>query len=111
LIKASDVGVSDAFIPIMYLVFNAVSVAFAVPLGKLSDKIGRKRIIIGGYLMFALIYFGFGKATTPFAIVGLFAFYGLYSAATDGIQKALVSDIIGKEKKGTGLGLYNAILG
>lgn len=111
LIKASDVGVSDAFIPIMYLVFNAVSVAFAVPLGKLSDKIGRKRIIIGGYLMFALIYFGFGKAATPFAIVGLFAFYGLYSAATDGIQKALVSDIIGKEKKGTGLGLYNALLG
>ena len=61
--------------------------------------------------MFALIYFGFGKAATPFAIVGLFAFYGLYSAATDGIQKALVSDIIGKEKKGTGLGLYNALLG
>ena len=111
LLKASDVGVSDAFIPIMYLVFNSVSVAFAVPLGKLSDKIGRKRIIIGGYLMFSLIYFGFGKAATPFAIVGLFAFYGLYSAATDGIQKALVSDIIGKEKKGTGLGLYNMILG
>lgn len=111
LIKASDVGISDAFIPIIYMIFNSVSVLFAVPLGKLSDKIGRKRIIIAGYVMFALIYFGFGKATTPLAVTLLFACYGLYSAATDGIQKALVSDIIGKEKRGTGLGVYNAILG
>lgn len=111
LVKAGDVGVSDAFIPIMYLVFNAVSVLFSVPAGMLSDKIGRDRLIIFGYLIYSAIYFGFGAAVSPSAMALLFAAYGIYSAATDGVQKALVSDIVDKDKLGTGLGLYNCLLG
>ncbi|MBP1744478.1 MAG: transporter [Firmicutes bacterium] len=111
LVKASDVGVSDAFIPIMYLVFNAVSVLFSVPAGMLSDRIGRERLIIFGYAVYAAIYFGFGKAGSPAAMAVLFAFYGIYSAATDGVQKAMVSDIVDEDKRGTGLGLYNCMLG
>lgn len=111
LIKASDIGIQDTFIPIIYLIFNAVSVLFAIPAGILSDKIGRERLIIFGYLLYSIIYFGFGRTNSQGVLILLFALYGLYSAATDGIQKALVSDLIEKNKRGTGLGLYNCIVG
>nr|WP_315022810.1 MFS transporter [uncultured Aminipila sp.] len=111
LVKAADVGVTAAFIPIIYLIFNSVSVIFAVPAGMLSDRIGREKIIIFGYILYAIIYFGFGKTNSIVVLVGLFALYGLYSATTDGIQKALVSDLIPKDKRGTGLGMYNCLVG
>ena len=111
LIKASDIGIKDAFIPIIYLIFNSVSVLFSVPAGILSDKIGREKLIIFGYLLYSSIYFGFGKTNSHGVLILLFALYGLYSAATDGIQKALVSDLIDKRKRGTGLGLYNCLVG
>jgi MFS family permease len=111
LVKASDVGIKDAFIPIMYLIFNSVSVFFSVPAGMLSDRIGREKLIIFGYLLYSLIYFGFGATGSEGTVVLLFALYGIYSAATDGAQKALVSDIIDKSKRGTALGLYNSIIG
>lgn len=111
LIKASDLGVRDAFIPIIYLIFNSVSVIFSVPAGILSDKIGRERLIIFGYLLYSMIYFGFGLTNSQGVLILLFALYGLYSAATDGIQKALVTDLIDQKKRGTGLGLYNCLVG
>lgn len=111
LVKASDIGFQAAFIPIIYLIFNSVSVIFAVPAGILSDKIGRERLIIFGYLLFSIIYFGFGRTDSKVVLIMLFALYGLYSAATDGVQKALVTDLIDKNKRGTGLGIYNCLVG
>lgn len=111
LIKANDVGIEALFIPFVYLIFNSVSVIFAVPAGMLSDRIGRERLIIFGYLLYSIIYFGFGRTNDKTAVVLLFALYGLYSAATDGVQKALVSDLIDKDKRGTGLGIYNSLIG
>lgn len=111
LVKANDLGIEAAYIPIIYLIFNAVSVLFSVPAGTISDKIGREKLIIFGYLLYSLIYFGFGWTNSKIMLVALFAFYGLYSAATDGVQKALVSDLIDKNKRGTGLGIYNSIVG
>lgn len=111
LVKANDVGITAARIPLVYLIFNAVSVLFAVPMGILSDRIGRERIIIFGYLLYSAVYFGFGRTDGKITVILLFALYGLYSAATDGVQKALVSDLVDKNKKGTGLGIYNALLG
>jgi MFS family permease len=111
LIKASDVGIEDAFIPIMYLIFNSVSVVFSIPAGILSDKAGREKLILFGYAMYSAIYFAFGKAQSAGAVIVLFALYGFYSAATDGVQKALVSDIIEENKRGTALGIYNCIIG
>jgi MFS family permease len=93
------------------MVYNAVSVIMAVPAGVLSDRIGRERLIIFGYLLYSLIYFGFGRANNAVALIMLFALYGFYSAATDGVQKALVADLIDKDKRGTGLGIYNSIIG
>lgn len=111
LVKASDIGIEDAFIPIIYLIFNSVAVLFAVPAGMLSDKIGRHRLIIFGYLLYSIIYYGFGKTQSQWTLILLLAFYGLYSAATDGVQKAMVSDLIENNKRGTGLGIYNSLLG
>lgn len=111
LVKATDVGIPNAFIPIVFLIFNAVSAIFAVPLGMLSDKVGRERLIIFGYFLYALIYFGFGLANDKVIVTALFALYGLYSAATDGVQKALIADLIDKNKRGTGLGIYNSLIG
>lgn len=111
LVKAGDVGISDAFIPIMYLIFNSVSALFSIPAGMLSDRIGREKLIIFGYLLYSLIYFGFGVTGSQGTLILLFALYGIYSAATDGAQKALVSDLIDKNKRGTALGLYSSIIG
>jgi MFS family permease len=111
MVKANEVGVKVAFIPLVYMVTSVVAVLLAIPVGSLSDRIGKEKILIAGYLIYAIVYYGFGVTSHVWTIVGLFALYGLYSAATDGIQKAFISDITDKNKQGTGLGIYNALLG
>lgn len=111
LVKANEVGVKVTMIPLVYLVTNLVSVLVSIPVGSLADRIGKEKILITGFLIYAVVYYVFGVTTSTRAIVALFALYGLYSAATDGIQKAFISDMIDKNKKGTGLGIYNALLG
>lgn len=111
IVKANEVGVKVTFIPLVYLISSVVSVALAIPFGSLSDKIGREKLLIVGFLIYAIVYFGFGFSQNMKAIIGLFALYGVYSASTDGVQKALVSDLVDKNKKGTGMGIYNALLG
>ncbi|MCE5346056.1 MAG: MFS transporter [Bacteroidales bacterium] len=111
MVKANEVGVKVAFIPLVYLVTSIVSVLLAIPIGSLSDRIGKEKILIAGFLIYAIVYYGFGVTGSVIAIVLLFALYGLYSAATDGIQKAFISDIIDDNKKGTAMGIYNALIG
>ncbi len=111
LVKANEVGVKIALIPIVYLITNAVSVLTSIPVGSIADRFGKEKVLIAGYVIYAVVYYGFGVTTTTGAIIALFALYGLYSAATDGIQKAFISDLIDRNKKGTGLGIYNALLG
>jgi MFS family permease len=111
MVKANEIGVKVAFIPLVYLATSFVSVLFSIPIGSLSDKVGKEKVLITGYLIYAIVYYGFGVTSSIGAVVALFALYGLYSAATDGIQKAFISDMIDKNKQGTGLGIYNALLG
>ncbi len=111
LVKANDIGIDITFIPIAYLIFNSVSVLLSVPMGRLADKIGKDKLIIFGYLIYSIVYYGFGRTSNEIIIVMLFSLYGVYSAATDGTQKAQVSDLLDKDKKGTGLGIYNSLLG
>ena len=111
LVKTTETGIDKAYIPFVYMIFNVVSVVLAVPIGKLSDKIGRERLIIPGFLIYACTYFMFGRFNSISIFIGLFAMYGLYSALVDGSQKAMISDIITKDMRGTGYGLYHAILG
>jgi MFS family permease len=111
LVKANEVGVKVALIPLVYLITSFVSVIASIPVGTLSDRIGKEKILIIGYLIYAIVYYGFGITSSIGTIIALFALYGLYSAATDSIQKAFISDIVDKNKQGTGLGIYNALLG
>ncbi|MGD0342583.1 MAG: MFS transporter [Bacteroidales bacterium] len=111
MVKANEVGVKVAFIPLVYLITSVVAVLLAIPLGTLSDRIGKEKLLIVGFLIYAIVYYGFGVTGSIKTIIALFALYGFYSASTDSVQKALVSDIIDKNKKGTGLGIYNGLLG
>jgi len=111
MVKSNEVGIKVTFIPLVYLITSVVSVLLAIPFGSLSDRIGRERLLVIGFVIYAVVYFGFGYTSHVYVITVLFALYGVYSAMTDGIQKALVSDLIDKNKKGTGLGIYNALLG
>ncbi len=111
IVRTSETGISSSWIPFIYMIFNAVSVFLAIPIGKLSDRIGRGKLITLGFLIYALVYFMFGAFNNIWVFVGMFIMYGIYSALTDTCQKSLVSDLIPKELKGTGFGLYNAVLG
>ncbi|MCK7530084.1 MAG: MFS transporter [Marinilabiliales bacterium] len=88
MVKANEAGIKVAFIPLVYLLTNLVSVLAAIPLGSLSDRVGKEKILVAGFLLYALVYFWFGRTSDASVIIALFALYGLYSAATDGIQKA-----------------------
>jgi MFS family permease len=111
LVKTTETGIDKLYIPFIYMIFNVVSVLFAIPIGKISDKIGREKLIVLGFLIYSLTYFLFGKFNSISIFIVLFMMYGFYSALTDGSQKAMVSDIVSKELKGTGYGLYHAVLG
>lgn len=111
LVKTVESGVKQENIPFIYMIFSVVSVLFAIPAGKLSDKTERILLITVGYAIYAVTYFFFGFFNSPGTLIPLFVFYGLYSALTDGNQKALISDLVPPELKGTAFGIYHAVLG
>ena len=111
IIKTSETGIDKALIPLVYMIFNATSVLLAVPVGYLSDRIGRERLIAAGFAVYAVTYALFGRLNSCGAFIPLFVLYGVYSALTDVSQKSFISDITTKEMRGTGYGLYHATLG
>lgn len=111
LVKTAETGINKSYIPFVYMIFNTVSVLLAIPIGKLSDKIGREKLIISGFLVYAVVYYFFGRFNSISIFIFLFMLYGLYSALTDTSQKAMISDIVSEDLKGTGFGLYHAVLG
>ncbi len=111
LVKTAETGIDKSYIPFVYMIFNTVSVILAIPIGKLSDRIGRERLIIAGFFVYAMVYYLFGRFNSLNIFIFLFILYGFYSALTDGSQKAMISDIVTKEMKGTGYGLYHSVLG
>ncbi|MCL6517077.1 MAG: MFS transporter [Alicyclobacillus sp.] len=111
ILRAQDVGMRAELIPLAYFTFNATYAVFAMPAGVLSDRIGRRGVLVLGYLIFAAIYLGFGVVTSPAGVWALFAVYGLYYAATEGIQKAYVADLVPSGQRGMAMGTFNAIIG
>ncbi len=111
LLRAQNVGYSPAMVILLYFIYNAVSSIFAIPFGKLSDSFGRKRLLVAGYLTFALVYALFAFAPTKPAILSAFALYGLFTALTAGVERALIAEIAPKELKGTMLGLQSTVVG
>jgi MFS family permease len=95
----------------MLMTFNAVYAILAGPLGSLSDRIGRQKLMLAGWTVYGLVYLGFAASNTGFQIWLLYGFYGVYYALTEGAAKALVADIVPQEQRGTAYGYFNAAIG
>lgn len=111
ILRAQNLGVVLLAIPLVYALFNFVYASASVPLGSLSDRIGREKVIVLGWLAYALAYFGFALANASYQIWFLFAFYGLYYATTEGVAKAFVADMVSADHRGRAYGIYNTAIG
>jgi MFS family permease len=110
-LRASERGLNVVQVLGMLITFNVVYTLLSTPAGSLSDRIGRRKLIIGGWLIYALIYFGFAVAGTGWHVWVLYAVYGAYYGLAYGTTKAMVADIVPAELRGTAYGTYNAVLG
>jgi MFS family permease len=110
-LRAQDMGLSVAGVMGVLVLFNLVYALISTPAGALSDRIGRRRVIVGGWLAYAAIYLGFGLAGAAWQIWALFALYGIYYGMAEGAGKALVADVVAPAQRGTAYGVYNAAIG
>ena len=110
-LRAQERGMSVIGILGMLAVFNLVYTLISTPAGSLSDRIGREKMIIGGWIVYALVYLGFGLADTIWHVWVLYILYGLYYGLAYGTSKAMVADLVPAELRGTAYGTYNAVLG
>jgi MFS family permease len=112
LLRAKELGVPEAQIPLLWAAVSAVAMLFSTPLSALSDRVGRVRLLIVGYLAYGLFYLGLGlMAHDGLLLFALFAFYGVFMAATEGVEKALVADIAPAGRRGTAFGWFNLTAG
>lgn len=111
ILRSKEVGVSLLHIPLVIALFNIVYAVSAVPFGALSDKIGRVNTLMLGWGAYALTYVGFALVNHPSLIWVLYGFYGIYYATSEGVSKALLSDIIPREIRGRAFGIYGTVVG
>jgi MFS family permease len=111
LLRANQLGVPVALAPILWAVLNFVKSATGTYGGQLSDRIGRKPLIVGGWLLYAAVYFAFAWAGAPWQAWALFAVYGIFYGMTEGTEKALVADIVPRTRRGAAFGWYNLAIG
>jgi MFS family permease len=110
-LRAQERGLSVLGILGMLITFNLVYTLVSTPAGSLSDRVGRRRVIISGWLAYAAIYLGFALAGAGWHVWLLYALYGVYYGLAYGVTKALVADLVPAELRGTAYGTYNAVLG
>jgi MFS family permease len=111
LLRASQSGLGETTVVFLYALYNLVYALTSPWLGQLSDRTGRKAVLIGGLLVFALVYAGFAVATSRLHFALLFGVYGLYIAATDGVSKAYAIDLVPAEAKATATGWLGFVTG
>ena len=111
LLRASQLGVAAAMIPLLWAAHSLVKSVTNTPGGMLSDKLGRKPLIVTGWIVYAIVYLLFGRATSAWQMWALFLAYGLYFGLTEGAEKALVTDLVPASKRGTAFGWYNFTVG
>jgi MFS family permease len=107
LLRAQQVGVPPAYVPLTMVVMNLVGTLSAYPVGWVSDRIGRLGLLASGFALYALIYLGFAEVQSVWQVWGLFIFYGLYQGLTQGILSALVADRVEPSLRGTAFGILN----
>ena len=111
LLRAYDVGFDTLNVTLLYLLYNVTSSLTALPFGRLSDRLGRRNLLFSGYLLFAVTYTGFALAKSTAAFAALFLLYGLYTAMTSGVERALIAEIAPPAHKGAMLGLHGTLVG
>ena len=110
-LKAKAVGFDELTVILLYFIYSATASALSMPSGGLSDKIGRKRLLVSGYITFTVAYLGFGLAFNQPFIVVMFILYGVHTAMITGTERAFVAEIAAPELKGTMLGLQATVAG
>jgi len=110
-LRAQDVGIAIAVIPLIYMFYNLVYGVFAVPAGVLSDKIGRRAMITLGYVVFAATSLGLGLYSSLLSMWVFFGLYGVFMAIMESVQRAYIADLVVKDYRGTALGLYQGAMG
>lgn len=110
-LRAQERGLSVIGILAMLVAFNLIYTVLSAPAGAISDKVGRRRLIIIGWLVYGIIYLGFGFAQQAWHIVILYILYGVYYGLAYGTTKAMVADLVPENVRGTAYGTYNAVLG
>lgn len=110
-LRAQNLGISVIGILVMLAIYNLVITLVATPAGSLSDRVGRRRLIIVGWLVYAAIYFGFALAQSAWQIWLLYTAYGLYFGLAFGTANAMVADLVPENLRGTAYGTYNAMIG
>ncbi len=111
ILRAQNLGFSVFWVLILFVAFNLVYALAATPAGVISDKLGRKRVIVVGWTIYALSYLGLGLASAKWEVWLLFALYGLYYGISEGVTRAFVSDLVPVERRGTAYGWYHAAVG
>ncbi|MFH0855892.1 MAG: MFS transporter [Candidatus Omnitrophota bacterium] len=111
LLRAQSLGNPLSTVILLYLFYNLSYAAVAYPASRLSDKIGRKKLLVSGYLFYALVYFGLAVNKSPYNCWFLFCIYGLYTGFTEGVEKALVADMAPAELRATVIGFHAMLIG
>lgn len=111
ILRAQQIGIPTVMIPILYLLFNLIYSMSAIPAGIAADRFGKKRVILLGFVLFAVLYYGFAVAEDARAVWILFGFYGVFMGLTEGIHKAFLATIIPPDFKATAFGVYNTAIG
>src|SRR6185503_10056152 len=111
ILRAMDAGVSVAVVPLLWAAHHGTKVLSSLFGGDLSDRLGRKRLIVSGWVLYAAVYAGFAFATQTISLWILFLIYGIYFGLVEGAEKALVADLVRPEQRGTAYGLYNLAFG
>ncbi len=107
LLRAEQSGIAPAVLPLLWMFLHLSKVFSSLIFGDLSDKLGRKNLIFAGWILYALVYAGFAFVNSAWQTWALFLIYGIYFGMTEGVEKALVADLVPKEKRGTAFGFYN----
>jgi len=107
LLRAEQAGIAPAVLPLLWMALHLSKVFSSLIFGDLSDKVGRKTLIFAGWILYALVYAGFAFINAEWQAWSLFLIYGVFFGLTEGVEKALVADLVPKGKRGTAYGFYN----
>jgi MFS family permease len=111
ILRAKDLGLSLSVVILMYVLYNAAYSLLSLPAGIVADRIGKRRLVTGGFFVYGLVYMGFALVGQGSAVWPLFLVYGVYMAFTDGQARAMVAELSPEERRGTFLGLYHTGIG